>query len=279
MYNATDKYTESYIANNWWLITTFISDGKIYLGHMEHSALEPKPRGAPFICLNATDGTLIWEIDGAFRQTRWGGRAIIGDSIMVTQDTYDQQIYAVGKGPSAMTVTAPDAGVSTNSAVMIRGTITDVSPGTTDANIATRFPNGVPVVSDESQSDWMLYVYKQFEQPASATGVPVSIDAVDPNGNYVHLGDTVSDSSGRFHLSFTPQVSGDYVIYATFGGSAAYYSSFAQTEMTVMGAQSTSTPLPSQAAQTPYELYTIGSAIIILVAIALVALLLLRKRP
>ena len=47
-YNATDKYTESYIANNWWLITTFISDGKIYLGHMEHSALEPKPRGAPF---------------------------------------------------------------------------------------------------------------------------------------------------------------------------------------------------------------------------------------
>jgi outer membrane protein assembly factor BamB len=278
-YNATDKYTESYIANNWWLITTFISDDKIYLGHMEHSALEPKPRGAPFICLNATDGTLIWEIDGAFRQTRWGGRAIIGDSIMVTQDTYDQQIYAVGKGPSAMTVTAPDAGVSTNSAVMIRGTITDVSPGTTDANIATRFPNGVPVVSDESQSDWMLYVYKQFEQPASATGVPVSIDAVDPNGNYVHLGDTVSDSSGRFHLSFTPAASGDYVIYATFGGSAAYYSSFAQTEMTVMGAQSTSTPAPSQTTQTPYELYTIGSAIIILVAIALVALLLLRKRP
>ena len=232
-----------------------------------------------FICLNATDGSLIWEIDGAFRQTRWGGRAIIGDSIMVTQDTYDQQIYAVGKGPSAMTITAPDAGVSTNSAVMIRGTITDVSPGTTDANIAMRFPNGVPVVSDKSQSDWMLYVYKQFEQPSSATGVPISIDAVDPNGNYVHLGDAVSDASGRFHLSFNPAASGDYVIYATFGGSAAYYSSFAQTEMTVMGTQSTSTPLPSQAAQTPYELYTIGSAIIILVAIALVAILLLRKRP
>lgn len=278
-YNASDPYTESYISNNWWLITTFISDGKIYLGHMEHSALEPKPRGAPFICLNATDGTLIWEIDGAFRQTRWGGRAIIGDSIIVTQDTYDQQIYAIGKGPSAMTVTAPDVGVTTRSAVMIRGTITDVSPGTAAANIAMRFPNGVPVVSDASQSEWMLYVYKQFEQPSSATGVPISIDAVDPNGNYVHLGDTVSDASGRFHLSFCPETPGDYVIYATFGGSAAYYSSFAQTEMTVMSAQSTVTPLPSQAAQTPYELYTIGSAIIILIAIALVALLLLRKRP
>ncbi len=277
-YNATDKYTESYITNNWWLITTFISDGKIYLGHMEHSALEPKPRGAPFICLDAETGELVWEIDGAFRQTRWGGRAIIGDSIIVTQDTYDQQIYAIGKGPSAMTVTAPDAGVTTNSAVMIRGTITDVSPGTTDSSIAMRFPNGVPVVSDESQSDWMLYVYKQFEQPGAATGVPISIDAIDPNGNYVHLGDAVSDASGRFHLSVCPETAGDYVIYATFGGSAAYYSSFAQTEMTVMSA-SEPTPEPSQTTQTPYELYTIGSAIVIIIAIALVAVLLLRKRP
>ncbi|MGD6934858.1 MAG: PQQ-binding-like beta-propeller repeat protein [Candidatus Bathyarchaeia archaeon] len=277
-YNVTDKYTESYITNNWWLITTFISDGKIYLGHMEHSALEPKPRGAPFICLNAETGELIWEIDGAFRQTRWGGRAIIGDSIIVTQDTYDQQIYAIGKGPSAMTVTAPDAGVTTSSAVMIRGTITDVSPGTTDSSIAMRFPNGVPVVSDESQSDWMLYVYKQFEQPGAATGVPISIDAIDPNGNYVHLGDAVSDASGRFHLSVCPETPGDYVIYATFGGSAAYYSSFAQTEMTVMNA-SEPTPEPSQTTQTPYELYTIGSAIVIIIAIALVAVLLLRKRP
>jgi outer membrane protein assembly factor BamB len=278
-YNASDPYTESYITNNWWLIMTFISDDKIYLGHMEHSAQEPKPRGAPFICLNATDGTLIWEIDGAFRQTRWGGRAIIGDSIIVTQDTYDQQIYAIGKGPSTMTVTAPDAGVTTNSAVMIRGTITDVSPGTTDASIAMRFPNGVPVVSDASQSNWMLYVYKQFEQPTDTTGVYISIDAVDPNGNYVHIGDTTSDYSGRFHLSFNPETAGDYVIYATFGGSAAYYSSFAQTEMTVMGTQSEPTPAPSQATQTPYELYTIGSAIVILIAIAIVALLLLKKRP
>ncbi len=278
-YNAKDKYTESYISGNWWLIMTFISDDKVYLGHMEHSALEPKPRGAPFICLNATDGTLIWEIDGAFRQTRWGGRAIIGDSIIATQDTYDQRIYAIGKGPSAMTITAPDAGVTAGSAVMIRGTVTDVSPGTTDSSIAMRFPNGVPAVSDASQSDWMLYVYKQFEQPTDATGVPVSIDAVDPNGNYVHLGDTTSDSSGRFHLSFSPDKSGDYIIYATFGGSAAYYSSFAQAEMAVTAqAEASPTPAPSQVTQTPYELYTIGSCVAIIIAIA-VAVLLIRKKP
>jgi hypothetical protein len=197
---------------------------------------------------------------------------------MATMDTYDQRVYAVGKGPSAMTVTAPDVGVTTDSAIMIRGTITDVSPGTTDSSITMRFPNGVPAVSDASQSEWMLYVYKQFEQP-SATGVPISIDAVDPNGNYVHLGDTTSDANGRYHLSFSPTNPGDYVIYATFGGSAAYYSSYAQTEMTVMApAEVSATPAPSQVTQTPYELYTIGSSIAIIVAIAL-AVMLLRKRP
>ena len=73
------------------MIPLFVSDDKIYLGTLEHSALEPKPRGGPFLCLNATDGTVIFEADGLFRQTRWGGRAIIGDSIIATQDTYDQR--------------------------------------------------------------------------------------------------------------------------------------------------------------------------------------------
>ncbi|MCL1976495.1 MAG: PQQ-binding-like beta-propeller repeat protein, partial [Candidatus Bathyarchaeota archaeon] len=61
-YEARDPYTESYITANWWLVPLFISDGKIYLGHMEHSALEPKPRGAPFFALDAETGDLVWEI-------------------------------------------------------------------------------------------------------------------------------------------------------------------------------------------------------------------------
>ena len=35
-----------------------------------------------------------------FRDTRWGGNGIIGDSIIATMDTYDQRVYAIGKGPS-----------------------------------------------------------------------------------------------------------------------------------------------------------------------------------
>jgi outer membrane protein assembly factor BamB len=275
-YDVKDMYGESYLTNNWWVIPLFVSGDKLYLGTLEHSALEPKPRGGPFLCLNATDGSVIFEADGLFRQTRWGGRAIIGDSIIATQDTYDQQIYAIGKGPSAMTVTTPDTAVAANTGVMIKGTIMDNSPGTKAADAQLRFPNGVPVVSDADQSEWMLYVYKQFTQPMDATGVAISIDAVDPNGNYIHLGDTTSDASGQFYYTYTPTVAGQYTIYATFAGSAAYYGSFAQNAITVAAAQATATPTP--VANTPYEMYTIGMGIAIIAVVAIVGLLILKKK-
>jgi outer membrane protein assembly factor BamB len=277
-YNVKDKYTESYITNNWWVIPLFVSGDKIYLGTLEHSALEPKPRGGPFLCLNATDGTLIFEADGLFRQTRWGGRAIIGDSIIATQDTYNQMIYAIGKGPSSVTVSTPDTAVTANTAVVIKGTVTDISPGTADSSITMRFPEGVPAVSDASQSQWMLYVYKQFSKPTNTTGVPVSIDAVDPNGNSVHIGTTVSDFSGKFAYEFTPTVAGTYTIYATFSGSGAYYGSYAENSLAVSAAPvPTATPTPI--ANPPYEMYTIGMGVAIIIAIAVVGLFLAKKHP
>jgi outer membrane protein assembly factor BamB len=281
-YNASDPYTESYIGNNWWLVPTFITDGKIYVGHMEHSALDPKPRGAPFICLNATDGSLIWEIDGAFRQTRWGGRAIIGDSIIATMDTYDQRVYAIGKGPSAISVSAPDTAVAFNAPVMIKGSVTDVSPGTEDEALKLRFPDGVPAVSDDSMSEWMLYVYKQFSRPTNATGVAVSLDALDPNGNFVHIGDTTSDASGTFSYMFTPQTAGKYTIYATFIGSKSYYASFAQTAMGVQEAvQPTATPTAAPKSITEEFFVPAVAGIIATIAIVgvLLAILTLRKHP
>jgi outer membrane protein assembly factor BamB len=141
-YTAVDTYVEYKISPNWWLGITFISDGKVYVGHGEHSSGDPKPRGAPYICLNATTGDVIWSIDGAFRISGMGGNPVIGDSIIAAMDTYDQQIYAIGKGPSSTTVTAPDSGISIGSSITIRGTVMDISPGTTQDTIALRFPNG-----------------------------------------------------------------------------------------------------------------------------------------
>ena len=231
-YSAEDPYQEYLFANNWWQFFQWIVDGKLYTGHMEHSAIEPMPRGAPFLCLDATTGELVWEAPGLFRSTRWGGRNIIGDSIMVGMDTYDNQLYAVGKGPSTITAQSPLVSVQHGTSVTIEGTVTDVSPGTNSDRIKLRFPNGVPAMSDESMSDWMLYVYKQFPKPY-ATGVTVTIETVDPNMNYQVLGTATSDATGHYGFSFEPEVPGDYIIMATFYGSDSYYGSTTTTYLTV----------------------------------------------
>jgi len=232
-YEAVDPYTEFLFGNNWWLFNQYITDGKIYLGHLEHSPISPKPRGGPFVCLNATTGDLIWRANGMFRQTLWGGISIIGDSVIATMDTYDQRIYAVGKGPSTITAESPLTGVPLGTSVTVQGKVTDVSPGTTSERLMLRFPNGVPVISDESMSDWMLYVYKQFPKPVTATGVPVMIEIIDPNNQYSWIGTATTDSFGNYAYSFIPQTKGQYLIITTFPGSGGYYGSTTTTSIMV----------------------------------------------
>ena len=277
-YHAEDEYSEILWANDWWNNILFIADGKIYIGHEEHSPIDPRPRGAPFICLNATTGEVIWRANGLFRQTHWGGTAIIGDSIIATMDTYDQRVHAIGKGPSATTVTAGPEVTVHGSSVLVKGIVTDVSPGTKDDSLTMRFPNGVPAVSDESMSDWMLYVYKQFARPADVVGVEVVVSVVDPNNNCYEVGRATSDASGFFSCAFTPEVPGKYTIIATFEGSGAYYGSFAETAINVEEAPA-ATPAPTPVPQAPVETYFAVSTIAIIITIVVgFALLLLRKR-
>lgn len=276
-YEAEDPYTESLTGDNWWMQQLFITDGKVYLGHVEHSPNQPLPRGAPFICLDVETGAEVWKMSGGFRQTCWGGKAMIADSIIVLQDTYDQRIYAIGKGPSATTVTASPKVSVCGSSVLVEGTVTDISPGTEEYALAARFPHGVPAVSDESMSDWMLYVYKQFPRPTNAKGVEVVIEVLDPNNNYYEVARTTSDSSGYFGCEFTPPVPGLYKIIASFKGSKSYYGSYAETFITVEDAPA-ATPEPTPSPQAPVETYFAASTIAIIVAIAIVGILLFRKR-
>jgi hypothetical protein len=129
-------------------------------------------------------------------------------------------------------------------------------------------------------SDWMLYVYKQFTHPANATGVPVTLDAVDPNGNWVHIGTVTSDMSGTFGYAWkTPDVPGKYTIIATFAGSESYYASYAETYAVVTEAPP-ATPTPTPAAPLPpIETYFIAATVAIIAAVAIVGLMLLRKKP
>jgi hypothetical protein len=204
----------------------------------------------------------------------------MGDSVIAMYNTYDQQVYAIGKGPSATTVTIEDDVITHGSSVLVKGMVTDVSPGTKQTAVTLRFPNGVPAVADDSVGEWMKYVYVQFPRPTDAVGVEVVVSVLDPNNNYYEVGRTTSDASGFFKLAFTPEVPGVYTIYASFAGSGAYYGSFAETAINVEEAPAaTPPPTPTPAPMTDTYVLGIGSAILIAVIIGFVVLILIfRKR-
>ena len=67
--------------------------------------------------------------------------------------------------------------------MIISGTVTDVSAGASQEAVAANFPNGLPCVSDASMTQFMEYVYEQQPKPTNMTGVPVTLTAIDSNGN------------------------------------------------------------------------------------------------
>ena len=144
-----------------------------------------------------------------------------------------------------------------------------------------RFLNGVPAVSDASQSQWMLYVYKQFERPINATGVPVTISVIDANGNYRTIGTTTSDSNGQYNFAGSQTFSGTYTVYATFAGSAAYYASAASSAFVVDQPVATASPSQDTAGPSMSEqilLPAIAGLFVAIIIVIVLAILILRKR-
>jgi outer membrane protein assembly factor BamB len=280
-YEMKQPYTElMWGQNNWPIEFGFVSDGKVYLLHSEHSGNSPLPRGAPFVCLNATTGEVIFRVDGLLRATVWGGDPMIADSTIVMFNTYDNRIYAVGRGPSATSVAASPKVSVYGSSVLVEGMVTDVSPGTEDAVVAMRFPNGVPAVSDDSVGEWMKYVYAQFDRPTDATGVEVVVSVLDPNNNYYDVGTATSDADGFFSCEFTPVVPGKYTVIASFEGSEAYYGSFAKTAINVEETPAcTPEPTPSPASTADLYFLPVSTGMIVAIVVVLALLMLiLRKR-
>jgi outer membrane protein assembly factor BamB len=253
----------------WWCLHV-LADGKLYV-RAGHDYTPPVFEGAKLYCINATTGEEIWS-SLSFNII---GSPACADGVMVWFNGYDNQVYAYGKGLSATTVEAPMTAVTAGDAVVIRGTVTDQSPGDTCLGIPAA---GTPAIADASMSAWMEYLYQQQPMPTDATGVEVTIDAVDPNNNFIHIGTTTSDISGLYSYAWkTPDVPGKYTIIATFAGSESYYASYKETAMVVTEAPA-ATPTPTPLTLPPYETYTIGAAVAIIIAIAIAAVLILRKK-
>jgi len=89
-----------------------------------------------------------------------------------------------------------------------------------------------------------------------------------------------SDANGMFRVVFTPEVPGEYSVYASFEGSESYWPSQAVTSIDVEEAP-VATPAPTPTLAPMTDTYFLGIAIAALIAIVIIGLiiiLMLRKR-
>jgi hypothetical protein len=250
-----------------------VADGMLYTFNTEHTPSQPITRGWRLFCINATTGENVWNITCG--QGIPGSRyfqGAIADGYLCMTNEYDGYTYYYGKGPSATTVTAPGTGIALGDTVTITGTVTDQSPA----------QPGTGCVSDESITQWMEYLHMQHPFPTNSTGVPIRIDVLDANDNYRNIGTAISDPSGTFGFSWKPDIPGQYKVIATFAGSGSYGSSYAVTYFNVMEAPEPTaapTPTPPSMAEQYFVPATVGMVVAIVAVGAVLALLMLRKRP
>lgn len=250
-----------------------IADGKLFVANTEHTPTYPLTRGWGLHVINMTNGELVWKINNPMSY------GAVADGYLVAANSWDGYMYVIGKGKSATTVTANDIEVTSGTGVLIKGTVLDMSP----AQI------GTPCVSKESMTTQMEYLH--LKTPigglwgnATITGVPVSIDATDPNGNVIHIGDVTTEGySGTFGFTWYPQIKGQYTITATFIGDDSYGSSFATTYASVSEASTiTPTPTPTALSFDAINNTTItavvGTGIAIIISVLVIGMLILRKK-
>jgi hypothetical protein len=111
----------------------------------------------------------------------------------------------------------------------------------------------------------------------------VQLYVLDSNGNYRTIGTATTNINGMYTLTWTPDIAGNYTVYAQFAGTNGYWPSSASTSFTVMNAPIT---MPTATAQPvnlqPTQMYVVGIGVAIILAVAIVGALImlsLRKRP
>ena len=275
-YTSTNQGFESPYGNYPMTIDA-VANGVIYTTTSEHHNIQPMYRGENLRCINATTGQEIFKI------LAFGRGVSIADGILVHGDNFDNMIYAYGKGPSATTLTSSQDIALLGGKVMIKGTVTDqTTSGRHNTNDDLDFTlQGTPAISDQSMSAWMEYKYKQQAKPTNATGVPVELTAIDPNGNFVTLGTATSDVNGNYALPYTPEVPGMYQIFANFKGTNSYGPSSATAYIDVSDVAVTPTVAPTSIATSAADTYFIPAiaALFIMGIIAFVLLaLMIRKK-
>ena len=261
-----------------WHTCGMIADGVYYTTNSEHSANMPLKRGMRIHAINITTGEKIWSLVMQQTGSTDGSRVFqgaIADGYLAYSDAQTATMYVVGKGKSATTVTASQKTIAKGATVLIEGTVLDQSPG----------QPGTPCVSKESMTLQMEHLH--IAQPIDGiyhnetiTGVPVTLTAIDPNGKVINIGTTTTNGYyGTLSFAWAPPEEGTYTIIASFAGDDSYGSSSAGTGIIVSAAPVVTTaPTATPIVMPPYETYTVGTGIAVIIAVAIIGLLLLRKR-
>ncbi len=243
-----------------------ICDGKLYAVTNEHSPSTPLYRGSKMYCIDAVTGQGLWNI------SFWGLFPVIADGYALSFNYYDGLIYCFGKGESETTITTAPKVSTLGSSVLIEGKIID----------KTQSAEGAAAVSDASMASWMEYLYMQQPKPTNATGVAVTLDVIDANGNYRNIGEVTTDLTGAYSYAWQPEIPGKYTIFASYSGSNSYGSSFAETAIQVDEVSQPSTTPIGDPAPPMTDTYVLGMGVAIIIAIAVVGaviVLMVRKRP
>jgi hypothetical protein len=127
----------------------------------------------------------------------------------------------------------------------------------------------------------MEHVYMQKPRPTNVTGVPVTLSVVDANGNYRQIGQVTTDLDGFFSFNWKPDIEGKYTVYASFVGSESYWPSHAVTAFAVDPAAATPAPTqaPTQGVADLYFVPAIAALFVFIAVVAVVLILIQRKRP
>jgi outer membrane protein assembly factor BamB len=239
-----------------------VGGGVVFAPNSEHSPTFYY-RGEGMSAIDAFTGQKLWRILGLYTPTA------IADGVLTATDSVNGFTYGFGKGDTSTTLATSSEVLAKGDSVLLKGTVLDMSSA----------QNGTACVSDADQEAWMEYLHMQQPYPATATGVSVSLDALDPNNNFVHIGDATTDLTGQYSFGWQPELEGKYTVVASFYSTEAYYGSTAETAILVTAAQATPTPTPTPAGQPDYTMPIVGIGIAIIIAMAVIGMLLLRKRP
>ncbi len=254
-----------------------IADGKVYIYDGEHSPAQPRSRSWALWCMDAFTGEVLWKIHmvGSISFGQEPSTGPIVDGYMMFPST-DGVMYTFGRGKSAMTMTGPTTAIPLGTKAVVSGTVMDMSPAQ---------PN-TPCVAKDSMMLQMEYIH--YNQPITGIwnnetilGVPVRLTAIAEDGSATDLGTTTTNGyTGVFTYAWAPPKEGKYEIVASFGPDESYSSSTSSSAIYVGPAPASTNNQGSQpdVVVPDYTLTIIGSAIAILIAVALVGVLVLRKR-